>query len=362
MTAHVFLGPTLTLQAAREELDVVVHPPIQQGDVLRVLSAAPTAIGIVDGYFERVPSVWHKEILVALQRGVAVYGAASMGALRAAELEPFGMIGVGRVFEWFRSGQLQDDDEVAVEHGPAEFGYPALSEAMVNIRDALDAAVAEGEVSSVLRDALTLIAKRLHYGDRTWPRIFVGARAAGADDAELRRLEGFLAAYGPSLKERDAVAMLRRIASDPVTPRELDWKVERTVFLADLLEDAGHVDHTSAPPVGETVDVARKKALLRLLARREAERSGVKVTHAHVQAAADAFRAQFHLLDEHTTVGWLRSAGLTPDSFRNLMRDAAIIEALERCYAEELDGAITDQARLSSVRLWSRDAMETWRS
>src|SRR5688572_32760283 len=51
--------------------------------------------------------------------GVRVFGAASMGALRAAELQPFGMIGVGQVFQAYRRGHLTDDDEVAVAHGPA---------------------------------------------------------------------------------------------------------------------------------------------------------------------------------------------------------------------------------------------------
>ena len=87
----------------------------------------PQAIGIIDGYFQWAPAVWHKEILWAIQQGVHVFGAASMGALRAAELAPFGMRGVGRIFEAYRDGVLpgsgdepfEDDDEVAVVHGPA---------------------------------------------------------------------------------------------------------------------------------------------------------------------------------------------------------------------------------------------------
>ena len=72
-----------------------------------------------------------------------MFGAASMGALRAAELAAFGMEGVGAIFEAFREGVLEDDDEVAVIHGPAEFGYPVLSEAMVNIRRTLSDAALE---------------------------------------------------------------------------------------------------------------------------------------------------------------------------------------------------------------------------
>ena len=45
--------------------------------------------------------------------GTQVFGAASMGALRAAELAPFGMIGVGAIFAAYRDGRLTGDDEVA---------------------------------------------------------------------------------------------------------------------------------------------------------------------------------------------------------------------------------------------------------
>jgi hypothetical protein len=70
----------------------------------------------VDGYFERVPAVWHKEVLWAISQGIRVYGSASMGALRAAELSAFGMIGIGKIFEWYRDGVIERDDEVAVAH------------------------------------------------------------------------------------------------------------------------------------------------------------------------------------------------------------------------------------------------------
>ena len=86
MTAYVFLGPSLPLDQARAILDAIYLPPVQQGDLLRLLELKPRYVGIIDGYFETVPAVWHKEILLAMSQGVHVFGAASMGALRAAEL------------------------------------------------------------------------------------------------------------------------------------------------------------------------------------------------------------------------------------------------------------------------------------
>ena len=138
MTVHVFVGPTLDIRAARQLLpDATFLPPVSQGDVLRSATRRPTAIGIIDGRFHDVPAVWHKEILWALSRGIPVYGSASMGALRAAELAPYGMRGVGKIFEAYHSGLLNDDDEVAVAHGDADSAYHPTNEAMVSIRETL---------------------------------------------------------------------------------------------------------------------------------------------------------------------------------------------------------------------------------
>ena len=130
----------------------VYLPPIKQGDLLKALrDHQPSTVVIIDGYFEQVPSVWHKEILWALKQGVTVIGAASMGALRAAELQQFGMLGVGKIFEAYCSGRFspfdellfEDDDEVAVVHGPPELDYIG-SLAMVDLRASLAGAEAEG--------------------------------------------------------------------------------------------------------------------------------------------------------------------------------------------------------------------------
>src|SRR5215207_9624276 len=134
MRAIVFSGPSLPLSAVPQRPDLEWRPPLRQGDLRRAAMEGPDVLGVVDGYFETSPTVWHEEILFALDRGIAVYGAASIGALRAAELRTYGMIGVGRIFEWFRDGTLKDDDEVALLHGPPELGFLPLTEAMVNVR------------------------------------------------------------------------------------------------------------------------------------------------------------------------------------------------------------------------------------
>src|SRR6516162_4304020 len=142
--AVVFVGPSLPPAFRPADPRVEWRPPVKQGEVYEATLSRPAIIGIIDGYFEVTPTVWHKEILWAMALGIHVYGSASIGALRAAELHSFGMKGIGRIFAGYRDGILSDDDEVAVLHAPKQLGYVAVTEAMVNIRATLDRAVAEG--------------------------------------------------------------------------------------------------------------------------------------------------------------------------------------------------------------------------
>jgi hypothetical protein len=162
-----FLGPSLPAPPN----GFTVWPPARQGDVWRALDKGATAIALVDGVFESAPSVWHREILDALGEGVPVVGGASMGALRAAELWSLGMEGSGRIFEWYRSGAVIDDSEVALLHGDAENGYRALTVPQVNVRWSALEAVRRGEMKR--RAALELIeaSGRIFYQDRTLARV-----------------------------------------------------------------------------------------------------------------------------------------------------------------------------------------------
>jgi hypothetical protein len=208
MTIIVFAGPTLPPNHRPSEPAIDWHPPLRQGELYRAALGGPSIIGIIDGYFESTPTVWHKEILWAMARGIHVFGAASTGALRAAELDAFGMRGIGRVYEDFRDGVLEDDDEVAVLHGPEELGYPTVTEAMVNIRVTLLAAARDGIITAPEAKALTAIAKALFYKTRTYRAVLDAAAASSMDTAALVRFSDWLPTGRIDQKRADALAML----------------------------------------------------------------------------------------------------------------------------------------------------------
>jgi hypothetical protein len=52
-----------------------------------------------------------------------MFGGASMGALRAAELMSFGMREFGSIFEAYIHGEIEGDDEVTIMHGSQDMEY-----------------------------------------------------------------------------------------------------------------------------------------------------------------------------------------------------------------------------------------------
>ncbi len=211
---HIFAGPSLPPGLRSRDADFVFHGPVSQGEVYRLVDSAPLAIAIIDGYFERVPAVWHKEILWALSRGIHVFGAASMGALRAAELHPFGMVGVGRVFEDFRDGRLVDDDEVTLVHADETEGFRPLSEAMVNVRATLQSLDNRGLITTVTRLALVEFMKSRYYPDRHYSAL---AEWAAGRIPEVERQALRDAIFRPEgridRKQEDALLLLRKLRS-----------------------------------------------------------------------------------------------------------------------------------------------------
>jgi hypothetical protein len=364
MKAVVFLGPSLPLDIARAVLDAEYLPPVAQGDVSRIARQKPPAIGIIDGYFEEVPSVWHKEILWAMAQGVHVFGASSMGALRASELHQFGMAGVGEIFEAYRDGVLEADDEVALVHGPAEHGYLPFSEPMVNVRATLRKAALEGVIAPRSEEALRKIALRLHYKERRYPLVLEHAEAAAAVPApELERLRRWLDGNRVDQKREDALALLKAMRSllEDIVPRKtVEFVFEGTELWRELTNSAdaaaGRPDPsaTEHPALTELrlqggayrdeFDKAMSREMALALFRR---RTGSSIAPGDISEAITRFRRDHDLLDPGELDAWLEANDLALPEFVALMEEDAQIEAVRRSLHSRAIEALQNSLRLS---------------
>lgn len=205
MTPIVFAGPSLHGLDLSSLHGIDLAPPAGCGDILRAVRSGREIIGLIDGSFESGPAVWHKEILHALAAGCRIAGASSMGALRAAECEAFGMLGIGRIFADYRDGRRVADGDVALTHGPAELGYVPLSVALVDVEDGLGRLREAGMLSEDWVRTSRRAAGAMFFKDRTWDRVFA---ATGIATAEIGPLTARLDQSGPALKARDAQLLL----------------------------------------------------------------------------------------------------------------------------------------------------------
>jgi hypothetical protein len=251
MRAVVFSGPSLPRHLVEAVEGVVWRPPAKQGDLYRAALHRPALIGLVDGMFETVPTVWHKEILWAMSHGIHVYGAASIGALRAAELCSFGMKGVGAVFEAYRDGVLQDDDEIALQHGPEELGFVAVTEPMVNVRATIQAALRCGLVDGEFAVALTKIAKGIFYKERTYKSLIAAAAENGLTKDGLNRFERWLPRNSLDLKSLDGQALLDLIRRDllaVLAPMQTAYEFANTAAWQEVV---GNSEAETEEPINE---------------------------------------------------------------------------------------------------------------
>lgn len=350
----VFLGPSLPRAQAEAVLDALYLPPVRQGDIYRLVrDRRPAVIGIIDGYFHQVPSVWHKEILWALDQGVHVAGAASMGALRAAELHVFGMRGVGRIFEAFRDGVLDADDEVAVVHAPAEMGFMPVSEALVDIRATVDAAVGAGVLRPADGAALIDRARAMFYADRSWDVLLDPA------DGQLREFADWLPGNRVARKRLDALALLESLRAPLSGPFRPDFRFEPTLVWERFraAADAEPPESLSDSPEAAALAALRLdpgkylslsgQAAQRLCALAEAARLGLAPDRVAIRAQLEDLRHAARLPRQADLVAWAAANRLDERSLSRLLADQAKLAQLEGHLSPALGQPVADLLRLS---------------
>lgn len=210
MKVVVYTGTSISHHDAKKILDADYRPPVKRNDIKRIMRNPPDIIGIIDGVFFDSAAVAHREIIEAIKSGITVIGGASMGALRASELDSYGMIGVGKIYEMYRSGVLESDDEVAVTFDADTM--EALSVPLVNMRATLGSVVDIGLLEHEIAEPMLDIAQKLFYPDRNYRNIVSGCMNKGIiSDPEKGKLLQLLLEHEVDVKREDAVLVLEKI-------------------------------------------------------------------------------------------------------------------------------------------------------
>jgi hypothetical protein len=232
MTTVLFAGPSIHGLRISDADEFVLSPPAACGDIVRAVRSGANTICLVDGFFAGERAVWHKEILFALSEGVRVLGASSMGALRAAECDRFGMEGVGTIYADYRDGRRTDDADVALLHGPADMSFRPLTLPLVDAEATIAAMESGAAVSRAEARDLVAAARSIHFSRRTWRSVIA---ASATTRAREEGLHAAAATFRVEQKKADALVLIARLRA----PRSVDaaapaWRLNRTLYLAAL--------------------------------------------------------------------------------------------------------------------------------
>ncbi len=210
----IYAGLSIPFSEAKEILDshdevmVIYKRPIQRGDLNLAMKENPDMIGIIDGVFHQNSAVGHKEILNVMKNGIRVYGASSMGALRASELDTLGMTGIGYVYNQYASGEVDSDDDVAVMLDSESL--EALSEPLINMKYVFTNAVSEGIITEEEKYELLQIAKKTFYPKRNYAQTL---SSSSLNNDKKDKLIDFIRT-SPDIKKEDAKELLLHIKNE----------------------------------------------------------------------------------------------------------------------------------------------------
>ncbi|MGE0242393.1 MAG: TfuA-like protein [Nitrososphaeraceae archaeon] len=209
----VFLGPSLNLEKAKKVINADFRAPAKKGDFIKLSMMSETCIVIlIDGVFlQDYPPTPIEVFQVIRKNNFQVYGASSIGALRAVELEKFGMKGIGKIFELYRKNIINSDDEVAVTF---DSEYNLISEAMIDIRYNIFLALKNKVIDNETKKIMVKIAKSIYFPYRNYDYIVEKAIELFPSKKEsFLRFKVYIINNRISLKEADALKTLQYISS-----------------------------------------------------------------------------------------------------------------------------------------------------
>lgn len=347
MNVTVFLGPSLPLDEARGILpDANFRPPAEQCDVLTAVERdGAQVIGLIDGTFLQNLSVWHNELCYALSRGVTVYGASSIGALRAVETERFGSIGVGRIYQWYRDGLVNSDDEVALVHGDSSSGFRQMSLPLVNIRASLERAVSKGLVAESIAMKAIQIVRTIYFPERTPALILRRWRAEGITGDWLDAMERALTVDYVDLKRCDARELLQRVQRDLSTPGSLPVPAPFNFARSSVFETMYNLDRrvlhdgieVPLQIIGEYLalhnqrfDEIRRSALNHRIVVYLAGLLDVKVSADDLAKEEEEFLTTLGIGQDKERMELIRANDLSQDDFREMIFEMAVCRRMQR--------------------------------
>lgn len=188
------------------------HQPIERYDLLKDIDLGYNVVGIIDGKFQQSLAVNSSEILDAIRCGLKMYGSSSMGALRAAEMAHFGMIGCGAIYEFVKKSPIFQDDYLGQSFNSENLA--ASSVPYIDLHFELERKVASGAISGHHGEMMRHAYSEIFYPQRNQQALKFALKEKSATDSNLEKAIEILFQNFQSQKNIDAVKMVQQIKDD----------------------------------------------------------------------------------------------------------------------------------------------------
>ncbi|WP_280381669.1 TfuA-like protein [Nocardia wallacei] len=199
----VYAGPSLPVDCRPNSPELHWYPPAERGDLDRFDAPEGTTVVLVDGYMIHRHPPSPTEVHGLVRRGYVVWGCASLGALRAAELRHHGVQGFGWVYDRVVDRTVTYDDELVAMLDPRTDKAATLF--LVNLRYGLEQLTAAGRIDQRQAEHIIDGLRSVYFEHRTSPlgrRLAIEAGVAAADIDDLLTAD---------IKQRDARALIERL-------------------------------------------------------------------------------------------------------------------------------------------------------
>lgn len=344
MKVYVYTGPTISHQQGKSLLSSAHFlPPVKHGDVLDAINEDVECIAIIDGYYDNVPACRHKEILQALKAGVRVVGSSSMGAMRAAELDIYGMEGIGAIYQMYKQQVIDGDDEVAIKHAPENEGFKTLNVALVNLRYNLKKMTEANLITNSEANQIIHAGKEMYFGMRTLKRILETAAEQGLNRQIVEKCQQYFQTQWYDLKQADALLLLTtlndRLTGNSTWPEFKVPMIKRTNFLHKWNIEQAKIK-TPKGPIREfevltqfkftTEDYPKAKQLAneRAWLNDYAKHLEVEVSQQDIDKYYELFRQKENISNDIEESNWLETRNLTLKQLKDYFSSQANVDKL----------------------------------
>jgi hypothetical protein len=246
MKTIIFGGPSINNDLKARFAKFKFRGPAQQGDIYQAAeSSQANRLILLDGYYKTVPAVWHKEVIYAINKGITVIGSSSLGALRAVELEPYGMKGYGRIYQWYRDGILDRDPDVAVTHTSGEDNFRTLTIPVVNVLATIKDSSFNFKLELI--EEVLRLTRSIFFEQRTMSALVSKIDSSELEAIDKKNIINELSEKYVDQKLKDSEATLEWIKNEEarITPLPIAERLNETLYWDAMVVNDSYVTPSS---------------------------------------------------------------------------------------------------------------------